>query len=390
MSASLPTIASALSEAVCRGDLHAGRVKSRGKAPCQSINCARSGRAADAVRERSTDAPTRRDRAGFVVGLFVLLTPARWDARKLAGQSRRDIGAGVRFCSRTDQNRHQNQQAIEISTQSARFSRFCDFASRDVRAYVCAITRVSRARVLPEPQNHSAFPFINKGLLVLEPVLVGSASEPHGVIGAASTLFRRFSNKLAGGYAGHALLTGCRGSFRAAVGESFGVLEAGAAPIGGLGERIGSWASASGENGGFPAFSTRPSRAVGSAMLEGMAQSAGFPPFLTDRRKPVRLEGRGGSIDRPAPPAPPSAAARLPSMASPEACQIWAEHRAGKHDGSMTVRLDRDPRNLNRPMGTGEKSIPSCARRRGALGRRAAAWLQRRVFDDTGRRCHVN
>ena len=248
-------------------------VEGRRKAPCQYDIYARSGRAADAVREHSfCSSPTRSGSAALEhppLSFFASLTPARWDAMSLAAQFSGLVGSGVAVLVGTAQNQRQNRQVTDIVALLPLVPGFQSFASRDVRTCVhvstCAYMCARNART-SEPTNIIYVNQMDSGSVAgsarfqPEPTLRG-AGRAHG--------FAPISNILIGGYAPAALDRPSRGLMRSRLGESFGVFGLGASAD--RAPRPSSTRRA--RNGGKACVFDRASVAVGTLLLERGAQS---------------------------------------------------------------------------------------------------------------------
>lgn len=253
-----------------------------GKAPCQYIKYARSGRVADAVREHSfCSSPTRSGSVALervALPFFVRLTPARWQAINLAANFSASNGCGVAVLTEPFQNQRQNRQVTEIVSQSPSVLWFRSFASRDARAYThvgpCAYMCARNART-SEPLNFIHIYQLDSGSSAVlarfwpEPALI-DAGRAHG--------FAPISNILCGRYGAAALDRARRGLMRSRLGERFGVfgLGAAAAPSSARRER----------NGGKASVFAGASGLVGTPMLERMAQTRGNTCLLSSDRLP--------------------------------------------------------------------------------------------------------
>ena len=253
-----------------------------GKAPCQYIKYARSGRVADAVREHSfCSSPTRSGSAALerVAPLFfVHLTPARWQAMNLAANFLASHGCGVAVLTEPFQNQRQNRQVTEIVIKSSPVLWFRSFASRDVRACVhvgpCAYMCARNART-SEPLIFIHIYQLDSGSSA---VLERFWPEPALIDGRQAHGFAPISNILCGRYGAAALDPARRGLMRSRLGERFGVfgLGATAAPSSARRER----------NGGKASVFAGASGVVGTPMLERMAQTRGNPCLFDADRLP--------------------------------------------------------------------------------------------------------
>lgn len=250
-----------------------------GKAPCQYRKYARSGGVADAVREHSfCSSPTRSGSAVLerVAPLFfVRLTPARWQAKSLAGQFSARYGCGAAVPAEPIQNQRQNRQVTEIVSQSSQVLWFRSIASRDARvcmhtgpcAYMCA--RNSRTS---EPLHYISI------LQLVSGSSLGSARfspEPALLAAGRGHANPPISNILCGRYGSAMLDRSPRGLMRSRVGESFGVFGLGAAPDRG---RCAS-STRRGRNGGKPPFFEGAAGRVGTSLLERGAETRGNARF---------------------------------------------------------------------------------------------------------------
>lgn len=258
----------------------------RRKAPCQYVKYARSGRVADAVREHSfCSSPTRSGSAALeriALPFFVPLTPARWQAKSLAANFSALQGCGVAVPAEPIQNQRQNSQVAEIVRESAPVLWFRSFASRDVRACVCAgpcAYMCARKSRTSEPANNIYVYQLVSGSIVgserfsPEPAPRG-AGTAHG--------FAPISNKIVGRYARSGADRARRGLMRSRAGERFGVFGLGATA-----DRAGcSSSTRRARNGGNASVFVGASSVVGTPMLERMTQTRGNAPFSAADRLP--------------------------------------------------------------------------------------------------------
>lgn len=281
-----------------------GEAGGRGKAPCQYIKYARSGRVADAVRGHSfCSSPTRSDAAALErlsPPFFVPLTPARWQAMNLAASFSARHGCGVAVPARTAGNRRQNSQVSEIAMLLPMVPWFQRAASRYALACVyvgpCAYMCARKSRT-SEPANFIHVNQVDSGSSVGS-VWFQPEPAPRGApVGHA---IPPISNKLVGGYAPAVLDRARRGLERSGGGERFGVF--------GLGERAGrarcSSSTRRGRNGGFPPIFARRSARVGTSMLEREAQGVGNARFSEAAHLPSGKAGARVLGGRGTPPCP--------------------------------------------------------------------------------------
>lgn len=214
----------------CEGATHAA------KASCQDIKYARSGRAADAVREHSLLLSRSRREAAPLPSrspsLFLsMLTPARLDAMNMARQFSAPAGVGWTVPARTIQNQRQNQQPIEILRFCASVLGFSGIASRHVRVGACVgvythmHTRKARTS---EPSN----------LYVLKQVVSGSLAvltwfwpEPATVACLESVAISSFPIKIVGRYCVNHAQIGLRGLVAVEGGRKVWAFSPSASPI---------------------------------------------------------------------------------------------------------------------------------------------------------------
>lgn len=284
-----------------------------GKAPCQYIKYARSGRAADAVRGHAfSSAPTRSGAVSLErlsPPFFVRLTPARWEAIRLASQFSGRVGSGAVVPAGTAQNQRQNRQITDIAEFFSLVPRFQRLASRHVCACVrvgtCAYMRARKART-SEPSYIIHVNQMDRGSGA------GSGrfcSEPPAIEAGAIDAFAPVSNKIVGRYAPIGADRARRGLAWSRAGETFGDFRSAGWSIG---VRCSSSTRGS-ANGGFPPFLARRSGVVGTLPLERMAESlgnarfSGFAHLPSGKAARIALGGRG------TPPCPHSETRHLPA-----------------------------------------------------------------------------
>lgn len=273
-----------------------------GKAPCQYIKYARSGRVADAVREHSfCSSPTRSGSAALerVAPLFfVRLTPARWEAMSLASQFSARSGCGVVVPTEPIQNRRENRQLTEIISNSSPVLWFRSVASRDARAYThvgpCAYMCARNARTSEPLYYISINPLVSGSSLGSERF----SPEPALLTAGRGHAIAPISIKIVGRYAPAALDRPSRGLMRSRGGERFGVF--------GLGATAASSSTRRGRNGGNASVFRGALGLVGTLPLERMAQTRGNACFLDADRLP---SGKARST----PPCPLSRSRLLPA-----------------------------------------------------------------------------
>lgn len=247
-----------------------------GKAPCQYIKYARSGRVADAVREHSfCSSPTRSGSVALervALPFFVPLTPARWEAMRLASQFSARSGCGVAVPTEPIQNRRENRQLTEIVSYSPLVLRFLSVASRDAYAYThvgpCAYMCARNART-SEPLYYISI------LQLVSGSSLGSARfspEPALLDAGRGHVNAPISIKIVGRYAPAALDRPSRGLMRSRLGERFGVF--------GLGATAASGSTRRGRIGGKASVFAGASVVVGTLSLERMAQTRGNACFF--------------------------------------------------------------------------------------------------------------
>lgn len=374
---------------------------------CQEPTCDCSGRAADAVRNRTlSPRPAGVLRLG-IEQLSVLLgstsrpaqsyrlTPARGGAIKLACQSPAPFGSGETVPDGTTVEPCWNHEPLEIASLFARFQRFHAQASRHARVGTYAQTRAYVRGVelgTLEPLNNIHVDQWVRGSRAvperfqLEPGKPGLGSA-HGN--------PPIRNILAGGNAGALLASIDLGADRAAstvmrsrAAQTFGDFS----PAGGLDLGRIQLLGLVGGNGGFLPFLVPASGAVGRVMLEGMAERRRKPPFLDPRRLPVRLEREASPpIGRGTPPMPPFAAAPAPSMAAREAGRILI----GLSRLTPIVGLSRSIRTRQRLSGGIGSGLGSRGHRRAAAAGRGERGFGcglelRRAAEIAGSFPHVN
>ncbi len=374
------------------------------KAPCQYIKYARSGRAADAVREHSFFAaiaatPTRVAGLDRLPLLFSLLTPARCDASRLAVQYSGPSGLGGAVPRFQGWNHCENRQASEIISKTSPVLRFQRLASRHARVRTCAGLRAymcARKAGTLEPLIFIYVYQIDVGSVLgssagtLEPALP-AMPQWHG--------FLPLSIKIGGRYVGKGA---SRGLKLGGGGEKFGVFVLGGS-IGGL-ELLDQVvigmdpraAAAIGQSDGFLRVSAGRSGRVGMASLEWNAQRRRNARFLVIWPLPIGKGTHPGRSTAPSsaghPPMPPSAIAPTSSSIAPEAGQIldrFPKSRLLIISGHRRCRWIGAPRTGWRQTGSGEgggrHSHPPVAGRGGK-----AAGKLRRFSQANGGWTHVN
>ena len=324
--------------------------------------CGRSGGGAGAVRVRSlSPRPAGIGSPGAAVWprLGLLLTPARWGAKRCAAHGRARCGSGGTVPDGTGRNRRRNRQHTQIIGQFSRFQRFHSGASRDACAGVCAQSRAYMRGVgvgTMEPTDHIVI-----SQLVSSSV-GGSVRFQAGTGAATSVEGAAIGHFLAGGYRRGAADRAGSGPWGARRGESFGCF----GQLGGA-----AWRSRSrGRNGGFLPIWASPARRVGRVALEELAQGVDLAAQSGLRRQPVRL--RRGAWARPiaaaTPLLPPSPGRAASSSLALDLVGILDRHRAAppllalfEEDG----RLDAGARqSWDGETGSGWGSDRSLARRR--------------------------
>ena len=278
----------------------------RRKAPCQYDIYARSGRAADAVREHSfSSAPTRSGSVSLErpsLPFFVPLTPARWEAKRLAVAScgvRRVRGAVL---TEPIWNRRQNLQHLEIVAQSCAVLWFRAAASRDAR--VCEGAGL-RAYVREEKSGTTEPPII----IYVNQMDSGSGEvpawfqpEPAMIDARRGHAFPPIANILFGRNAAAASDRPLRGLSRSRARETFGDFRS----LGRVGLAGCSSSTRRARIGGKPPFFERADRAVGTSTLERGAQSLGNACFSQPDRLPSGKAARIALGGRGTPPCPHS------------------------------------------------------------------------------------
>lgn len=362
-----------------------------------------SGRAADAVRNRtlspspaadhtlawSLSPPPSRSR----------LTPARWQSKIMAGQSRGLSGAGNAVASATSPQPICNRHPIEIAGYSRRLQRLRAQASRVTCACVCVQTRAYTRGLNPATLQPSEYLYVDHKVsgcrevaqrLQLQPSMPRSRS-----IGANA----RFRDILAAIYRraqGAALLPNVLAALstvlQGRVGESFGVFGLGRR---GLVDRDRAdllEVDQAVRNGGFLRFSRPASARVGRPMLDGSAQGVEIACFSDAARKPLRLgAGRPGGLDRAGhPPMPPFATTSLPSMLARYRGRIWIGLRPAQSRNECEPGGPAQNLRLWNGSGCGRRGLT----RHPATGRGGKngglAGKLRRICDASGRRDRVN
>lgn len=389
--------------------------KLRGKAPCQYRKYARSGRAADAVREHSFFAALAATSLRSIVTparsapdarspLFLSsLTPARSYASSLARQISAPDGWGGAVLWFQLRNRCQNQQAIEIITNSSLVLRFSLSLARYAcaRSYVhpCAYMRARKAGTL-EPNE-----FIYSYQIDVGSVVGSSAGtlEPEAVARVKRRGFLRFSSKIVGRYcsAGAEMAAqglDARGRWRKLwaflVERLIELVEGGdRGSCGELGASISGALALTGQSDGFLRVSAGRARRVGMLPLEWNAERRSLPCIFALRPLPIgkaRRAGRAHALGTAGtPPIPPSPVAAQSISMPRDAGQNLEGLSALNHIGTWRCRQRRAARTGWRTMGSGERILrhgnPPIAGR----GRSAAGKL-RRFGQASGSMSHVN
>jgi hypothetical protein len=365
-----------------------------GVPPCQARTfCDRSGRAADAVRDRSSSLGLARSRPVVAAPGILLLTPARWSAsnwqRQLVGSTR----VRERFQLEPTWNRWRNHQPVDLAPLFARFQRFHVCASRDVRVCERAHTRAYMREGFAgtvEPTHFLYSLQMDSGSKSVPKWFQFGTAAQLAALGRAA---RRISNILAGGNVGD--LAGdvdqvpaavCCGGGRAKV-LGFSGLGRGLEQLLGLVER----------NGGNPPFSRGAIGRVGRAMLDDCGQRLGIARFSRLARKPRRLERAAlaelAGADRPGTPPCPHSRIRAPLAcwhASVSAFGSACRRATSIPEGCAARAGGRQPRGPR--TGRGER-FASGQGARCAAGR-GKGWLAvgqlRRTAEASGRPARVN
>lgn len=318
------------------------------KAACQYTKYARSGRVADAVRERSLNAtPARSISSRSHLSFFVTLTPARWGAYRLARQFSASIGSGGAVLDRTSQNHGQNQQHIENIAQTVAVLWFCDCASRHARrrAYVrtCAYMCARKART-SEPVQYIVIFHIDIGSVV------GSARfwpEPAMRAGIESHAFPPVSIKIVGRYVP---ISASKGLLRGDPGETFGDF----GPIGIDRAAAGLDVDQVMLIDGFLRVSAGRLGLVGMVMLERCQQRRRNACYSGNRPLPIGKASACAQASAGTPPMPPLPATISPCSLPPETNRIWIRFPRLNHSGTMRDRQGGARRNGWRQIGSGK------------------------------------
>ena len=349
------------------------------------------------------------------------LTPARWDANRVARQLLGSDGLGEAVPSGTGWNRAQNHQTFVFVAICSRFQRFRARPSRDVRTGVGRRTCVYARGVLsgtlePLPYIYT-IQLVNGSKCGSSAVPTGTGPRDH--LGSAGK-----RDILGGGYwqgglaaARSARLVPLMHVERGSEGAKFGdfglgrsagaAIELDQARDRGL-ELLELGADLAGErNGGFLPFLRGRSGHVGRAMLEGWAQRRSNAWFLARWPLPVRLErgevalpigehlvgATGGSIALDRPPVPPAPRRAVSIPVAPESAGIWIDLRPDSPAGQCAAPV-RGGQHGKRSIGSGKRENRAQARMR-QRGRGDCAsligWMgSRRAADASGGLAHVN
>lgn len=317
-------------------------------AACQYTKYARSGHAVDAVRVHSfLFSLTRLNSSHRSPCFFVLLTPARWQANRMAGQISASFGSGGAVLARTVQNHRQNQQHIEIIAQSLAVLKFCAFASRHtcVRVHVrlCAYVCVRNSRT-SEPHQYIVINHIDisSGL--------GSVwfwSEPVLLAAVERRAIAPVSIKQVGRYASP---SACRGLLHARPGESFGVFVL-AVQLLGLDPPLVDLASS---NDAFLRLPTGQSGDVGMVMLERCAEGGSNPSLSGNWPLPIGKARTIAQVRPGTPPMPPFASRPFTSSLARQLCQNLEGLRRLNHIGTWRPARLEKCRNGWRQNGSGK------------------------------------
>lgn len=354
----------------------------------------RSGRGADAVRDRSAWLRLVRPGEALRELRFILLsTPARLGAiswrRQLFGGQR---GRG-RFQMEPRWNRRWNHQPLEIAAQSGWFQRFHVWASRHVRAPVCAITCAYTRGEKLELWNQPSFsPQISR-LMVPTMVPERFHLEPRGAGGVSIGRLAGAAIILAGGNAGRVVQAAASGVLAARVGETFGDFRtAGAVDLVGRGE-LEQLLDLGADRAVYGLARGR----VGRAMLEGGAQGLGIAVISSAARKPRRLKrpNLAGAIGAMRPGTPLCPHSRIPdplawSRSGVAGSGSAFRRRSGLSGEGASWRKGRQPQAPTTGRGEGLVRGQSASRAAGRGGFRSAGDRLRRAAHASGRRGGVN
>ena len=284
---------------------------------------------------------------------FNHLTPARCEAKNIVRQFHAAKGPGGAVPTGTNRNPVGNQQAIEIVMFFVSVPAFSSSASRHVCARMCGAARVYMRGVICGTLEPSQLFFINQevrgSITVPERFRLEPCLARLGINGG----FLPILNIIWGGYSAGVAKRAISSLFEARGREKFWDFS-GAAVRGG-----GALASRgrSGRNGGFLRFLGGSRCDVGTALLERCAQSRRNALFSAQRRKPVRLGGRGLRIDRRGGVAPLFAAPLSPITMANEADQILVQHSTLNHWGCVRYPVKNSQRSNLQP-GPGEGISP--------------------------------
>jgi hypothetical protein len=318
----------------------------RRKAPCQYRKYARSGREADAVRGHSfSSAPTRSEQSALerlTPPFFAPLTPARWEAMRLAASFAARYGLGGAVPAGTIPEPRQNGQATEIIGLLCLVLGFQRFASRHARVRICVSTcayMCARKARTSEPLTFIQSYHMDRGSRV---VLEWFWPEPAPKRAGCGDAFPPISNKIGGGNAPGPSDRPSRGLMRGRGGESFGLFG-----LGGRADRARCSSSVrAARNGGKARLFAGGPCVVGTPMLERMAEGVGNPRFFEAAHLPSgKAAGRvlGGRRTPPCPhsrsqpPRSPSRA-RVAEFGSAFACSISGSMRGGEKSARRRFR----------------------------------------------------
>lgn len=354
------------------------------KAACQYIKCARSGHAVDAVRERSLFAALARlimPRSASC--FFVTLTPARLGAYRLASQFSASIGSGGAVLVRTRQNQRQNQQHLEIITQSTAVLWFCDFASRDARrrtharpcAYMCA-----RNPRTSEPLH----------IIYIYHIDIGSVSgsvrfwpEPASIAYIDIGGFLRVSIKIVGRYrsfgASSGLLGGCPG-------ENFGLFRIRRADRAAAGLDVIQVQSID----AILRVSAGQSGSVGMVMLERCAEVRRISSVSVDWPLPIGKASAIAHVPERTPPMPPLRIAPTSCSLALQTGRFWNGFRRLNHIGEIRVRQGGARRIGRLQIGSGKEWPVRFDPLHAGRGLRKTAGKPHRIDQSIGGRADVN
>lgn len=336
----------------------------------QAPTCGRSGAAGDAVRGRSLSPwPVAQQivwRALRAQCRHLTLTPARWDAIRLACQLVDTAGSGAAVTVVTAMKPICNRQLSDNASFFAPVTRLQACASRHVRVGACAHTRAyTRAHVHEITCNS-----VTVSIYVYNTVGCRLQSGYVEVTLVTRGRCRRIGADRAqpSGYSGRRKPQGlldraANGVLLARAAETFGVSVARRASrmaLIGVAAPLDQGEALIGKNGGFLRFPTLASGYVGRAMLEGSTEGRGNAGFSWTVRKPVRLvaaaAGRPGAalaIGPEAPPLPPSRARAAPSTVGREAARISNGFPVGTLDSRDGTNRAGAAQSLARRNGSG-------------------------------------